>query len=84
MEEFGDVISTHVKGHPVYASAVSKGISLGPEYLVSESTTPSSTHAMLVFVAPMSTTQAFDIPAPYVAASDSCSPTEHFVVHTKY
>lgn len=35
-------------------------------------TKPSSTHAMLVLTAPMSTTQAFEIPAPYVAASDSC------------
>ena len=42
------------------------------KYLVSGSTSPSSTQAMLVVVAPMSTTHAFEIPAPYVAASDSC------------
>jgi hypothetical protein len=40
-------------------------------YLVSGNTIPSSTQAIFVVVAPMFTTQAFDIPAPYVAASDS-------------
>lgn len=40
-------------------------------YLVSATTKPSSTQAMLVFTTPMSTTQAFEIPAPYVDAKDS-------------
>src|SRR6266508_4421474 len=40
-------------------------------YLVSDNTRPSSTQAILVFIAPISTTQALEIPAPYVAASDS-------------
>lgn len=40
-------------------------------YLVSGMTSPSSTQAMLVVVAPISTTHPFDMPAPYVAASDS-------------
>lgn len=34
-------------------------------------TNPSSTHAILVTVAPMFTTQAVDIPTPYVVANDS-------------
>ena len=45
-------------------------ISLWPN-LVSGITKPSSTHAMLVVVAPMSTTQPLEMPEPYVAAKDS-------------
>lgn len=38
---------------------------------VSGTTKPSSTIAMLVFEAPASITQAYEIPAPYVALMDS-------------
>lgn len=44
--------------------------------LVSGMTSPSSTQATLVLTAPKSTTQAFEIPAPYVAARDSCLPVK--------
>lgn len=40
-------------------------------HLVSGTTNPSSTHAILVTAAPIFTTQAVDIPAPYVVANDS-------------
>ena len=40
-------------------------------HLVSGTTIPSSTHATLVTAAPRFTTQAVDIPAPYVVAKDS-------------
>lgn len=43
----------------------------GLSHLVSGTTSPSSTQAMLVTAAPMFTTQAVDIPAPYVVAKDS-------------
>ena len=43
----------------------------GLAYLVSGTTSPSSTQAILVTAAPMFTTQAVDIPAPYVVAKDS-------------
>lgn len=39
--------------------------------LVSPRTMPSSTQAIVVFLAPRSTTQADDSPAPKVAPSDS-------------
>ena len=40
--------------------------------LISGTTTPSLTIAVLVFAAPVSLTHAFKIPAPYVAPMDSC------------
>lgn len=40
-------------------------------HLVSGTTNPSSTQAMLVTAAPIFTTHAVDIPAPYVVARDS-------------
>ena len=40
-------------------------------HLVSGTTNPSSTQAILVTAAPIFTTQAVDIPAPYVVAKDS-------------
>ena len=43
----------------------------GVSHLVSGTTSPSSTQAILVTAAPMFTTQAVDIPAPYVVAKDS-------------
>lgn len=50
-------------------------LNLGPNkripHLVSGTTNPSSTHAILVTAAPRFTTQAVDIPAPYVVAKDS-------------
>jgi hypothetical protein len=47
------------------------GLIGGFSHLVSGTTKPSSTHAILVTAAPMFTTQAVDIPAPYVVANDS-------------
>ena len=40
--------------------------------LISGTTTPSLTIAVLVFAAPVSITHAFEIPAPYVTLMDSC------------
>ena len=59
-----------IKSPPIFNEILATSNQIDPSTwngrtrLVSGTTIPSSTHAILTVVAPMSTTQALDIPAP--------------------
>lgn len=70
--EFGDVVRAVIE-QKSGASRSQQLLNLlrFPTHLVSFNNKPSSTHATVVLVAPMSTTHALDKPAPTVAHTDS-------------